>query len=79
MNGNEFLLLHLNRDNSPAVVNVECIEQIYLSSEHKCTVVVFSTNDDDMLVKESVEKIYNAIESKKASRNAEREKRQLNS
>lgn len=80
-----FLLLHIQRDNSPAVVNIDCIEQIYTSSEYNSTVIVFSTNDDDLLVNESVEKVYNMINAKSKDKESKdkadntKKKQQLNS
>lgn len=61
---NLFILLHKSDDNTPVVVNISQIEQIYKSTKNDSTIIVFVNNDDDMPVNESVERIYNIIETK---------------
>ena len=56
---NIFVLLHKSDDNSPAVINITQVEQIYKSSNNNDTCIVMINNDDDMHVNESVEKVYN--------------------
>ena len=57
----DFIVLHMSEDNSPCVINVSQIEQIYKATKYDAIAIVFINNDDDMLVNESVERVYNIM------------------
>lgn len=60
---NPLLLLHLDDDNTPVVINIEQVTKIIKEDIDDCTTICFAS-DDSICVKESPERIYNMSLSK---------------
>lgn len=61
MEPRKFIKLHLDDNNAPVVINTDIINGIVYQDDYDCTRIIFINENENIDVKESVDKIYNLI------------------
>ena len=60
-NVKKFIKLHDDETNAPLIINTDVINDIFYNVDEKCSVITFTNNNNEVLVKENVDRIYSMI------------------